>query len=106
MLEGYTGYVPRSRFLIGTGYPLTTNRAMVEFSLMNLKKEVRFSELKGHNEEDKLQQDQGHIYLEGLGLLPRYTGYVPGYKFQYGQTYGRLTHNALGQSTLEKQVIN
>lgn len=30
----------------------------------------------------------------------------PGYKFQFGHTYGHLTHDALGQTTLEKQVLD
>nr|AAI70514.1 Unknown (protein for MGC:197241) [Xenopus laevis] len=105
-ISGYTGYVPRSRFLIGNGYPITTNRAMVEFAHMNQKKGVRFSDQQGHNEGGNLHTEQGQIYLEELGLLPRYTGYVPGYKFQFGNTFGRLTQNALGQSTLQKQTVN
>ncbi|XP_073511176.1 ciliary microtubule inner protein 2B [Phyllobates terribilis] len=104
-ISGYTGYVPRSRFLIGTGYPITTNRAMTEFGQMSLNKGYQL----GHREPregNSLQSDRSHIYLEQLGLLPRYTGYVPGYKFQYGHTYGNLTQNALGQSTLQKQMVN
>ncbi|KAM9331475.1 ciliary microtubule inner protein 2B [Gastrophryne carolinensis] len=105
-ISGYTGYVPRSRFLIGTGYPITSNKAMVEFGHMTLKKSARAGDKPELREERKQQSDQDHIYLEQLGLLPRYTGYVPGYKFQYGHTYGHLTHNALGQSTLQKQLVN
>ncbi|KAE8636906.1 hypothetical protein XENTR_v10003193 [Xenopus tropicalis] len=103
-ISGYTGYVPRSRFLIGSGYPITTNRAMVEFAHMNQKKGVRFSE--GYKEGGSPHTEPGQIYLEELGLLPRYTGYVPGYKFQFGNTFGRLTQNALGHSTLQKQTVN
>ncbi|XP_068128020.1 ciliary microtubule inner protein 2B isoform X2 [Hyperolius riggenbachi] len=105
-ISGYTGYVPRSRFLIGNGYPLTTNRAMVEFGHMTLKKSARVGDQPQLREENKHQPDEGNIYLESLGLLPRYTGYVPGYKFQYGHTYGHLTQNALGESTLQKQMVN
>ncbi|XP_053557006.1 protein FAM166B [Bombina bombina] len=105
-ISGYTGYVPRSRFLIGTGYPVTTNRALVEFGHINLKKSIRLNEEAEPLEENTLHPEQNHIYLEQLGLLPRYTGYVPGYKFQYGHTYGHLTQDALGQSTLQKQVVN
>ncbi|XP_075434467.1 ciliary microtubule inner protein 2B [Ascaphus truei] len=105
-ISGYTGYVPRSRFLIGSGYPITTNQAILEFGHMSLKKSVRLSAQQEPGEEDKLQLDQSRIYPDDLGLLPRYTGYVPGYKFLYGQTYGHLTHNALGQSMPQKQVVN
>ncbi|KAK6305382.1 hypothetical protein J4Q44_G00241620 [Coregonus suidteri] len=30
-ISGFTGYVPKSRLLIGTGYPITTNKALVQF---------------------------------------------------------------------------
>lgn len=105
-ISGYTGYVPRSRFLIGTGYPITTNRAMQEFGHMTLEKSVRVGGQSEPREGNMEPSDQSHVYLEELGLLPRYTGYVPGYKFQYGHTYGYLTQNALGQSTLQKQLVN
>ncbi|KAM4051199.1 ciliary microtubule inner protein 2B [Anomaloglossus baeobatrachus] len=104
-ISGYTGYVPRSRFLIGTSYPITTNRAMTEFGQMTLQKGYKLGDQES-GEVNNLQSDQSNIYLEQLGLLPRYTGYVPGYKFQYGHTYGHLTQNALGQSTLQKQIVN
>nr|XP_019584610.1 PREDICTED: protein FAM166B isoform X8 [Rhinolophus sinicus] len=44
-------------------------------------------------------------YSQNLGLLPNYGGYVPGYKFQFGRTYGHLTHDALGLSNLQKQLV-
>ncbi|KAM3936902.1 ciliary microtubule inner protein 2B [Leptodactylus fuscus] len=105
-ISGYTGYVPRSRFLIGTGYPVTTNRAITEFGHMTLNKGYKIGDYQEPREGNIHLSDQSHIYLESLGLLPRYTGYVPGYKFQYGHTYGNLTQNALGQSTLQKQMVN
>ncbi|XP_073409266.1 ciliary microtubule inner protein 2B isoform X2 [Dendrobates tinctorius] len=104
-ISGYTGYVPRSRFLIGTGYPITTNRAITEFGHRTLKKGYKLG-VQEPREGNSVQSDQSHIYLEQLGLLPRYTGYVPGYKFQYGHTYGHLTQDALGLSTLQKQMVN
>ncbi|XP_072815804.1 ciliary microtubule inner protein 2B isoform X4 [Vicugna pacos] len=57
------------------------------------------------------QKDPKHLpplsrtYPQNLGLLPKYGGYVPGYKFQFGRTYGHLTHDALGLSTLQKQLL-
>ncbi|KAG8543734.1 hypothetical protein GDO81_023799 [Engystomops pustulosus] len=106
LLVSYTGYVPRSRFLIGSGYPITTNKAITEFSEMTLNKGSKIGDLQRPGAGGRQQPEQSHIYLQQLGLLPRYTGYVPGYKFQYGHTYGHLTHNALGQSTLQKQIVN
>ncbi|XP_025894942.1 protein FAM166B [Nothoprocta perdicaria] len=99
-ISGFTGFVPRARFLIGKSYPVTTNRALLEFSQMALKRGGR-SETK---EGSTILPPLGKTYPTETGLLPRYAGYVPGYKFQFGHTYGHLTHNALGLSTLEKQL--
>ncbi|KAG6921554.1 family with sequence similarity 166 member B [Chelydra serpentina] len=98
-ISGFTGFVPRARFLIGAGYPLTTHRALVEF---------------GQNRGSRPEAGKGSTvlppllksYPTDLGLMPHYAGYVPGYKFQFGHTYGQLTHNALGLSTLEKQMAD
>nr|XP_034357941.1 protein FAM166B isoform X4 [Arvicanthis niloticus] len=43
--------------------------------------------------------------FQNLGLLPHYGGYVPGYKFQFGGTFGNLTHDALGHSGTQKQLL-
>lgn len=68
---GFTGFVPRARFLIGAGYPLTTHRALVEF---------------GQNRGSRPEAGKGSTVLPPLlksyptdmGLLPHYAGYVPG----------------------------
>ncbi|NXI62068.1 F166B protein, partial [Anseranas semipalmata] len=99
-ISGFTGFVPRAQFLIGTGYPITTNRALLEFGQMTLKKGVGSGTEKG----SVVLSPLGKTYPADMGLLPHYTGYVPGYKFQFGRTYGHLTRNALGLSSLEKQI--
>ncbi|XP_026518887.1 protein FAM166B [Terrapene carolina triunguis] len=96
-ISGFTGFVPRARFLIGAGYPLTTHRALVEFGQT---RGSRPEAGKGSPVLPPLLKS----YPTDMGLLPHYAGYVPGYKFQFGHTYGQLTHNALGLSTLEKQM--
>lgn len=94
---GFTGYVPRARFLFGSSFPVLTNQALQEFGQMCSK--------------GKRQKDLKHLpplsrtYPQNLGLLPNYGGYVPGYKFQFGRTYGHLTQDALGLSTIQKQLV-
>ncbi|XP_012667146.1 protein FAM166B isoform X2 [Otolemur garnettii] len=57
------------------------------------------------------QKDPKHLppllrtYEQNLGLLPNYGGYVPGYKFQFGHTFGHLTRDTLGLSTIQKQLL-
>ncbi|XP_075864950.1 ciliary microtubule inner protein 2B isoform X2 [Microcebus murinus] len=96
-MSGFTGYVPRARFLFGSSFPVLTNQALREF---------------GHKDsQGGAQKDPKHlpplprIYPQKLGLLPNYGGYVPGYKFQFGHTFGHLTHDTLGLSTFQKQLL-
>ncbi|KAM8941584.1 ciliary microtubule inner protein 2B isoform 2-T8 [Lycaon pictus] len=96
-MPGFTGYVPRARFLFGSSFPVLTSRALQEFGQMY--------------SGNRPQKDPRHLpplsrtYPQDLGLLPNYGGYVPGYKFQFGRTYGHLTHDALGLTTLQKQLL-
>ncbi|XP_070790686.1 ciliary microtubule inner protein 2B [Pituophis catenifer annectens] len=99
-VSGFTGFVPRLQFLIGASYPILAHRAMVEFDEM----------LHKTGQDSSQRRDPlpplAKTYPTDRGLLPHYRGYVPGYKFQFGHTYGHLTCNALGQTTLEKQVLD
>ncbi|XP_061282888.1 ciliary microtubule inner protein 2B isoform X2 [Bos javanicus] len=96
-MSGFTGYVPRARFLFGSSFPVLSNQALQEFGEMK--------------SPGRSQKDPKHLpalsrtYPQHLGLLPKYGGYVPGYKFQFGRTYGHLTQDALGLSTLQKQLL-
>ncbi|KAJ8339094.1 hypothetical protein SKAU_G00358800 [Synaphobranchus kaupii] len=95
-ISGFSGFIPKSRFLFGSGYPLTTNRALIQFD-----KEARA--------KNGVLQPAGEwfppvttIYPPHSGMVPCYTGHVPGYKFSFGQTFGQLTHNALASSSVQK----
>ncbi|XP_063149268.1 ciliary microtubule inner protein 2B [Candoia aspera] len=98
-VSGFTGFVPRIQFLIGASYPILAHQAMAEFDQMLRKTGQAFS--RGGETLPPLAK----TYPTDRGLLPHYRGYVPGYKFQFGHTYGHLTCNALGQTTLEKQAL-
>ncbi|XP_040819617.1 protein FAM166B [Ochotona curzoniae] len=96
-MSGFTGYVPGARFLFGSSFPVLTKQALQEFG----RKHSRGSALKGPNPLPPLPR----TYSQNKALLPHYGGYVPGYKFQFGHTFGHLTHDALGLSTLQKQLL-
>ncbi|XP_076139359.1 ciliary microtubule inner protein 2B [Alosa pseudoharengus] len=98
-ISGYTGYVPKSRFLIGSSYPITTNKALVEFG--RDMRTMPFA-LQAPSKEPQLLPPTPTIYHSHL--LPSYTGHVPGYKFRYGQTFGQLTHNSLGCTDSKRKV--
>ncbi|KAB0363876.1 hypothetical protein FD754_008032 [Muntiacus muntjak] len=96
-MSGFTGYVPRARFLFGSSFPVLSNQALQEFGEMKSPGRSR--------KDPKHLPALSRTYPQHLGLLPKYGGYVPGYKFQFGRTYGHLTQDALALSTLQKQLL-
>ncbi|CAL8277841.1 unnamed protein product [Merluccius merluccius] len=105
-ISGFTGYVPKSRFLIGRSYPATTNEALILFG-----RELR---CKFSSSADKLLRESSTLppvpvspSTRGQGSF--YTGHgsvtiSSGYKFRYGDTFGKLTHNALGVSNVKRSI--
>lgn len=98
-MSGYTGFVPRSRNMLGFGYPLITHNALNEFTDEQHRiVKVRNQPIQVHRQNAKV--DTITVYPAESGLVPHYTGHIPGEKFRYGQTFGHSTKNALsGQST-------
>ncbi|XP_028634907.1 protein FAM166B isoform X2 [Grammomys surdaster] len=96
-MSGFTGYVPRARFLFGSSFPVLTSQALQEFGQ---------TRSQGRAQKDpKPLPPLPRPNFQNLGLLPHYGGYVPGYKFQFGGTFGNLTHDALGHSITQKQLL-
>ncbi|XP_076791228.1 ciliary microtubule inner protein 2B isoform X3 [Arvicanthis niloticus] len=96
-MSGFTGYVPRARFLFGSSFPVLTSQALQEFGQ---------TRSPGRAQKDpKPLSPLPRPNFQNLGLLPHYGGYVPGYKFQFGGTFGNLTHDALGHSGTQKQLL-
>ncbi|XP_013382161.1 protein FAM166B [Lingula anatina] len=102
-MSGYTGFVPRSRGLLGKGYPFITHQALNEFTdgtqlyKLNLHKPVTVERVETY------RLDTQPIYPTETGLVPHYTGHIPGEKFRYGRTFGFSTQNAL--SSTPKQMV-
>ena len=77
---GFTGYVPRARFLFGSSFPVLSNQALQEFGEMK--------------SPGRSQKDPKHLpalsrtYPQHLGLLPKYGGYVPGEAGPGGRLWG------------------
>ncbi|XP_078077866.1 ciliary microtubule inner protein 2B [Mustelus asterias] len=100
-ISGYKGHVPHVQFLLGSSYPTLTNCALIKFDQMVNKSKC----LTGNSEGESLPQIM-HIYPSEMGMMPLYTGHIPGYKYQFGHTFGNLTEDALGMSTIQKQVLD
>lgn len=76
--QGYTGFVPRSRGLLGLGYPLITHNALNEFTDEVKEYKVRKS-LPVTIYRDKTNYvDANLLYPNESGLVPHYTGHIPG----------------------------
>ncbi|XP_026862300.2 protein FAM166B [Electrophorus electricus] len=99
-ISGFTGYVPKARFLIGTSYPVTTNKALIQFG-----KEMKagYNALSLEREAAENLPQVHTIYPSHQGLMPSYTGHVPGYKFRYGHPFGQLTSEAFSGTRGEKK---
>ncbi|XP_072310029.1 ciliary microtubule inner protein 2B [Eucyclogobius newberryi] len=92
-ISGFTGHVPKARFLNGKSYPITTNQALRQFGKQQ------------HNELVSQDTAGGQVsptlpscYHPKRAVVPSFTGHIPGYRFLYGQTFGQLSQNALEKS--------
>ncbi|XP_038045614.1 protein FAM166B-like [Patiria miniata] len=100
-MSGYTGFIPKARGLIGMSYPIITNHALNEFTS---DPRHAMSRLQGALDKGEMPVIRGCIKLPRLdpnliyptesGLVPHYTGHIPGQKFRYGTTFGHSTRNA------------
>jgi len=105
-MSGYTGFIPCARSHFANVYRDVTCTALTEFTedrsrqkkLSNKKIDVRtMRPTTGEEAAPGVRHTQAHsIYRNKEGLLPRYTGYLPGHKYRYGVTFGtsaRYYHN-------------
>nr|CAB3244353.1 protein FAM166B-like [Phallusia mammillata] len=91
-MPGYTGFIPRARSRFAMDYPNLTREALVDFTQrqQHLKKLDKKPVVLNQQCEKSNASSPGckqAIYING-GLLPHYTGYLPGHKFRFGDTFG------------------
>ncbi|XP_041816622.1 protein FAM166B [Chelmon rostratus] len=87
-----------SGFLVGKGYPIMTNQALIQFG-----KQQR-SDPKG--QKDSTITPLPKIYPSNRGVVPSFTGHIPGYRFMYGHTFGQLSKNALEKRIFQEKSQN
>lgn len=100
-IPGYTGHIPRiypTDLGLGARYSQTTARGLAEFKNNYLRQTTSFeprmtNEFSGSMDtsSDSMGKTK-QIYVKP-GMIPKYTGYVHGRKFQYGNTYGNTTRD-------------
>ncbi|XP_073334506.1 ciliary microtubule inner protein 2B [Pagrus major] len=99
-ISGFTGHVPKSRFLMGKSYPMITNEALIQFGKQ---------QQSDPNAQDFAERRNSTITPlptinpANRGVVPSFTGHIPGYKFMYGHTFGQLSKIALEKSDIEGQ---
>jgi len=80
-MSGYMGFVPRSEKYFGQGYPINTKRALVEFAEDGMRMQEaqqRSFTLESPVREKAVPMDQHTLYPRSTGLIPHYTGHIPG----------------------------
>uniref|UniRef100_A0A3B5LFL3 Ciliary microtubule inner protein 2B n=1 Tax=Xiphophorus couchianus TaxID=32473 RepID=A0A3B5LFL3_9TELE len=87
-IPGFTGHVPFSHNFYGKGFSITTNQALKEYGK--------------HQRRLKAdERDRTHLptfYSSKKGVIPGFTGHIPGYKFMVGSTLGRLSEITYGKT--------
>uniref|UniRef100_A0A096M5P0 Ciliary microtubule inner protein 2B n=1 Tax=Poecilia formosa TaxID=48698 RepID=A0A096M5P0_POEFO len=87
-IPGFTGHVPFAHNFYGKGFSITTNQALKEYGK--------------HQRRLKAdERDPTHLptfYSSKKGVIPGFTGHIPGYKFMVGGTVGRLSEVAYGKT--------
>ncbi|XP_008422289.1 ciliary microtubule inner protein 2B [Poecilia reticulata] len=87
-IPGFTGHVPFAHNFYGKGFSITTNQALQEYG----KQQKRLKA----DERDPTHLPMFHSSKKGV--IPGFTGHIPGYKFMVGGTAGRLTEAAFGKT--------
>lgn len=77
-ISGYTGFVPKARRYLGLGYPIVTCHALQEHTAEGKRLNLTKNEpIDLHKPTEKVVSSVG-LYPKETGLLPRYTGHIPG----------------------------
>lgn len=95
MMSGYTGFVPCSRGLIGMGYPKYTNKALCNFTNRIIETKTNAKLPIVIKRPTQPVENTKPIYYKDSGMVPHYTGHIPGEKFRYGRTFGFSTTDAV-----------
>lgn len=95
VFSGFAGYVPKAMFLMGSSYPITTNKALIQFG-KQMKESHTALGLTRESADNLVSVPT--IYPTHQGLLPRYTGHVPG-------TGCFLLRNMQGQCAIMNIII-
>ncbi|KAM9338422.1 ciliary microtubule inner protein 2B [Symphorus nematophorus] len=83
LISGFAGHVPKYRFLIGKGYPIMTNQALIHFGKQQ-RGDPTSPDIPGG-------KDSTVAPMPTIHPVPGFTGHIPGYRYIYGHTFGRVS---------------
>ncbi|XP_029301319.1 ciliary microtubule inner protein 2B [Cottoperca gobio] len=95
-ISGFTGHVPKSRFLFGKSFPVTTNQALIQFGKQQ-RNDPTFQGIPGRKESPTPMPT---IYPSNKAVVPSFTGHIPGYQFMIGHTFPECTGKEQHQEDL------
>ncbi|KAM7350571.1 CIMIP2 protein GA14893-like [Cochliomyia hominivorax] len=107
IVKGYAGYIPMALTRFGQSNKQLTNSALCEFTNnYHHRKSDEWCpmEMSGiaSSFTSNMEQQQSVIYHRTIGMVPSYSGHVPGQLFSIGRTYGNTTIDAKRWLALHK----
>ena len=77
-MSGYTGFVPKARKHLGQSYPIITTRALQDFAGEEKRMRATWGAPVRVFRPEMKTKSLATIYPKNSGLMPHYTGHIPG----------------------------
>lgn len=77
-MSGYTGFVPKARKYLGQSYPIISRQALQEHAAEEKRLARSWNEPVRVFRQEKRTRSSSAIYPRDVGLMPHYTGHIPG----------------------------
>ncbi|XP_014291478.1 CIMIP2 protein CG18335 [Halyomorpha halys] len=93
--SGFTGHVPFGYSKYGQGYAPLSNSGLCDFTnYYHTRKSNEWTPVNIIQSEPPLVVSSNEIYHKHIGMVPNYTGHVPGNIFRSGRTFGADSRDA------------
>jgi len=94
-MPGYTGHVPFGYSKYGQGYAPYTNSALCDFtSNYRRRQSTEWAPVTISRPDPPLLIAPTEIYPKHMGMLPNYSGHIPGIHYRSGKTFGNASRDA------------
>ncbi|XP_041098594.1 protein FAM166A-like [Polyodon spathula] len=88
VISGYTGFIPAVRWSLAQNY-----RSAVREAMSNYKFNQYLLQNPGRAQEEKTRSPIKELYRR-TGMLPCYTGFIPGVRYKHGLTFGQSSRES------------